>query len=524
MISNFSYDVLMTQINQPTNQYAPGSGNVYLFFFLIVAFHIIDVMTDFKWGVRIPIYFVLIPLLIWLLGIYKDYDLRQLAFLFLATFLEFYLTKITPAFAVGIAVTFFPISIIYFIFTIGGRGWYWFVRVPVIILILFLVMPPLISSLSEQNQIDQMGYKQSTADVFKYMTEKFNSGIGSFWTGTKKVAAETKTGVTSTFKNSTGQQYYQGEVEKNANQKIGVYLENIKEADPFNYENQEILIWATVKARAYEGSANENNDITIKPSCVSDRFDEALKRNGTIKQKPFTVSTYDEQDLDCIFPVIAPTTGNGKAKSLTMGEHTITFNAQFNFTTKAYKKAYFTDYELLRSLNRENIDVFQQYNLEKNPKAVYTNGPIEIGMETQDIITLRQDDSRSPTIGFSLRNRQTGDLKRINKISLSLPAGLEIATITDPSSTSQPKLDCNKNFILDTTLTTNELNVYSLSNEEYKNNNKEDLQSFRCTLKVENKELLMDQSPVVTRYFQINANYEYELHGSRTITVKPALK
>jgi len=516
----------MAESNTTTNSNnsgISGSGNIYIFFFIILIFHIIDVMTDFKWGVRIPLYFVAIPLLIWMLGIWKEYNIRQLAFLFLATFAEFYLTKITPNFAVGIAVTFFPISILYFIFTIGGRGWYWLVRVPIIILILFLVMPPLISSLSEQSQIDQMGYKQSTADVFKYMTSKFSSGIGSFWTGTKKLGTETKAGLTSTFKNSTGQQYYQGEVEKNANQKIGVYLENIKEADPFNYENQEILLWATVKARAYEGSANENNDLIIKPSCVADRFDESLKKNGIIKQKQFKVSSYDEQDLDCTFPVIAPLNGKGKPKSLAQGEHTITFNAQFDFTTKAYKKAYFTDYNLLKSLNRENIDIFTQYNLEKNPKAVYTNGPIEIGMETQDVITIGQDTSRSPTIGFSLRNKQTGDLKRINKISLSLPAGLEIATITDPAS-STSKLDCNKKFEADSGLTTKDLNVYSLSNEEYKNNNGLELQSFRCTLNIIDKELLMDASPVVTRYIQINANYEYELHGSRTITVKPALQ
>ena len=46
--------------------------------------------------------------------------------------------------------------------------------------------------------------------------------------------------------------YYEGEVEENENEPLGVYLENIEKAETEFYEDEPVSIWVTLKARTLE--------------------------------------------------------------------------------------------------------------------------------------------------------------------------------------------------------------------------------------------------------------------------------
>ncbi len=343
-------------------------------------------------------------------------------------------------------------------------------------------------------------------EVIGKLTEVTSKMVVGLFKGVANVPSQASKALNDSYSKSTGQQYY-GEVERNAkDEKVGVFIEDVKEANPENRQSEDIVLWATIKAKVYDGSAAENNMIEIVPSCVADRHEAGKNKTGKIRPAgPFRIFSYDEQDVDCTFE--AESDGKGKRVSLTPGGHTITFSAKFNFVTKAYRKAYFADYDLLRSLNKENIDIFTQYNLERNPKGIYTNGPVEIGIETQDIMGVKDDDeARRPSIGFSLKNKVLGELKKINEIKLFVPEGLKVDYCTPFNFEEQGTFDGHT--------------IYSLKDKGYENNRNAELQSFRCVFKVTGKDTLMDKGPISTRYFKVEARYDYVLHRSKEITVK----
>lgn len=347
------------------------------------------------------------------------------------------------------------------------------------------------------------------------------TNVAKVFVAAGKAPAAIKTSVTQTYNKSTGQEYYKSEVEQNTQDtKIGVYLENMKAADPINYEDQKITFWVTVKAKAYNGASNENDIIPIDTLCTSDRT-ETSAREGTTNPTHFNVYSYDEQDVDCTFDVKDdPLNPKKAAYSLMPGDHTVSFAAKFNFTTKAYLKSYFADYTLLRSLNKENIDVFKQYNLEANPKAVYTNGPVDIGIETQSVIPVNTDSApeenpRKNSVAFSLKNRQTGQLKKIYDLKLYVPKGI---TIIEESGCSKPakKLAEDDGYS----------NIYSFPEIEYKTAVSADTpQSIMCYFDIDSdKTALLGNDPITTKYFKVEAKYVYELRRSTAVAVKPKMK
>jgi hypothetical protein len=110
-----------------------------------------------------------------------------------------------------------------------------------------------------------------TGDVLSKLGESIGKLATDIYAGVSRTPAAIKKAASDSFNKSTGQEYYKGEVEKNAKDNIGVYIDNMKEGDPYYYDDQDIVMWATLKAKTYEGSANENNEIVVKPSCAADR-------------------------------------------------------------------------------------------------------------------------------------------------------------------------------------------------------------------------------------------------------------
>jgi hypothetical protein len=305
---------------------------------------------------------------------------------------------------------------------------------------------------------------------------------------------------------ATGMEYYTGQVEQNAKEKIGVYIEKVKEADPRNYEDQPITLWATIVAKVYDGGPNEENVLKITPSCTSDKGKKNEVPGDVQPPGTFSVYSYEQQDIDCIF-------NPKEGKSLSYGDHTITINARFNFKTKSYKKVNFVDYELFKSMARENIDIYKQYNLDKNMLAIYTNGPIEVAIEPQDIIPVKDpgaDAQSRVSVSFIFKNRWEGELKKINKVRLYVPTGLA-------------KEYCNKNFTavgLEADST-----VFELDNvQTYEDSISDVFQAFRCSFNVDDKSTLLGQSPVSSRYIRVETEYEYELRKAKTINVRRSVQ
>ncbi|MFH0868537.1 MAG: hypothetical protein V1831_04455 [Candidatus Woesearchaeota archaeon] len=316
-----------------------------------------------------------------------------------------------------------------------------------------------------------------------------------------------------------------GKVEENEYEPLGVYLENVQAADLKYDETDDVVIWGTVKARTLD------KEIPITVGCYVKDKEGKEKEMERIKEyidppEKFTVFTFEEQDFSCTFPSAK------EGDFLKTGTNTITTYADFNFPTLAYLKTYFMDDERRKAMLREEIDIFDEFDIQdKTPVAVYTNGPIEIGMETTPLIGVSDKESpRYPTLSISLQNRPgwEGELKEITKFILLLP---KYVALVDPQN------DCNKEFKNDESACKNELcegpegeeckelcdsfEGYSLIITKQNENDQIDFEEttfFRCKLKTTSA--ILENTPITTKFFRVRAEYNYRVKKPITVNIE----
>ena len=213
-----------------------------------------------------------------------------------------------------------------------------------------------------------------------------------------------------------------GKVEKNQYEPLGVYLDNVKSADPKYYENEDVVIWGTVRARTLD------DPINVRLGCY---VKDGTKKTETKDVDPptaFPVFKLEEQDFACTFK-------KDFSNILKSGSNTITAFADFNFETLAFLKIYFIDRERLRAMTRENLDPFTEFGIkDKKPITIYTNGPAAIGMETTSpLIGVGESYITFPRLSMSIQNNQgwQGRIKKFEEVILLLPKGVGL---TDPQN------------------------------------------------------------------------------------------
>jgi len=235
---------------------------------------------------------------------------------------------------------------------------------------------------------------------------------------------------------------YQGVVEKNRYEQLGVYIDNVRTADPKFYSTEEVTVWGTVKAK----TLSEPSKVTFSCDRWYKEGDQNVKyqAKSVIPSKPFTIYNLEENDFECVF------------EPLEGGTHTITMSSLYNFETDSYHKSYFIDRDRYRSMLRERIDPFKQAGIEDtSPVTVSTNGPVEVDMNVQNLIgVVKQsstpseagqsiDTSEDATthltiLGMQLKNRGSvdegnnvvgtyeGKIKNIKEFVVLLPKGVTI--------------------------------------------------------------------------------------------------
>lgn len=225
--------------------------------------------------------------------------------------------------------------------------------------------------------------------------------------------------------------YYQGKVEKNRFEPLGVYLENIKAADPEFDRSEAAVILGTLKVKTLE------DGITVNLDCYKGRKDDKEKIG---KVTPATETVYDLEELpiDCTFDPY----------TLEQGPQSITIRARYNFETQAYLKTYFIDKERLRTFQRRNIDVLDQFEItEKQPLAVFTNGPARIGMGLGKQ-PVGIDIQTKPQLGITIENQPTwqGKIKRLTDVVVQLPEGLALEHCPGYPFAERDRNECVNDF------------------------------------------------------------------------------
>ena len=299
---------------------------------------------------------------------------------------------------------------------------------------------------------------------------------------------------------------YTGKVDEAAGKQLGVFVDNFKPSEALFYHNTPVTVFGTLRAETLEAP------IDIKVDCIADK---ELEKDKIFPRDTFQVLTFEEQDIDCVF-------NPGK---LSAGTHSIAMNVDFSFTTRSYIRSYFMDQERLREYKRKNIDPLQGI-AEKTPVAVFSQGPVAIGMDLGSVPIGIKSGEPGPTWGITLQNAWTGKIKTISGVYLYIPKGLaidqvpgvDVAQITCLDLPSQEEF----NACDDTAL-----NVYTFTPEElgkeiYSKPEGLIVKTLRVYTRIEDTGLLLGATPLSVRNFRTTVLYDYVYSRETKVTIKEA--
>jgi len=291
---------------------------------------------------------------------------------------------------------------------------------------------------------------------------------------------------------------YVGQVEQNKRGPLGVYLGELEGADPEFYTDEPVTVWATLSGQSL---MDNHVDINITCNATNNKYlGEYISKGRVFPSEGFRFRGLLEEYLDCRF----------NKSQLRSSVNTVAFYASFNFDTMSYLKTYLIDRERLREMTREGIEPLADYS-DKDPLAVYTSGPIAIGMGTNTPpIAVSAGSPLQPKLGITIENRWEGRLREIDRMIIQTPLHMTIA-----------RGDCDQTHPFDEVDDDDpEYHTYQLSDvgkkklagiEGYS-------QPIKCRLTVHPD--ILGPTPVTTKYIRVNISYVYEIYDSIDIDVK----
>lgn len=248
---------------------------------------------------------------------------------------------------------------------------------------------------------------------------------------------------------------YSAQVEKNQFEPLGVFLDKVRAAQPKFYPDEPVTIWSSIKSRTLSDPVvvrfncfrygKDNSRIGIRDDKIGS---VNLNEGKLIPDRPFTVFTLEEKDVECTF----------NKDKFQPGTNPVTISAQYNFVTSAYQEVRFIDRARYQAMIKENLDSLKEFGItDKNPKTIYTNGPVEIKEIIQNPIPVDLESQVLPNLGVTLTNRDKimdkqgktvgqwqGKILNIEELAIVVPKGIKIegAGCNPVPFTDYKKEDC----------------------------------------------------------------------------------
>lgn len=312
-----------------------------------------------------------------------------------------------------------------------------------------------VTGLADYGNVQFQARAEAAEGPTQSIIDKLTDELKSFITGLGQ-------GVTGRIDLATGG-LYSAQVEKNQFEPLGVFLDKVRASQPRFYPDEPVTIWSSVKSRTL------SDPVSVKFNCF--RYGKDNKRigikdeNGVVQKSegdvippnPFTVFTLEEKDVECTFKQ-AP--GDSKFQA---GTNPVTLSAQYNFVTSAYQEVRFIDRKRHQAMIKENLDPLKEFGItDKNPKTVYTNGPVEVKMVIQNPVTVDLTSQVLPNLAIILENRDKitdkqnkvlgqwkGKILNIEELAIVVPKGITIAGAgCNPIQfTNYKKDDCLKSCV-----------------------------------------------------------------------------
>jgi hypothetical protein len=285
---------------------------------------------------------------------------------------------------------------------------------------------------------------------------------------------------------------------------IGVQVMKLAASSPKYHENDQVTVYAQIKAETLEAPVTT----TVECTATSDPV------KGTVfPTNEFTIETYDTYDIDCIFP-------KGELKA---GIHVITLKTGFNFETMSYIETFFMEEGALREKQRKQENPLLGY---PKPEATSSKGPVNINIRTP-AAPLPAAVDKKMTISTILHNAGAGQIKQISEVYIFIPKGLTLATEIDSrgiyNEISCEDLPSEESKLCDSrTTTVYEVAPAELNNEMYKNIRS--AREFRMYLEISDYDKILGEAPIKPGSFYATAKYDYEIEQTIQIQVEKELQ
>lgn len=305
-----------------------------------------------------------------------------------------------------------------------------------------------------------------------------------------------------------GEGYFEGEVQEAAERPLGVFIDEFKSISPTYVEDEPILLYSQLRAETLT-----DEPITVKIDCSLDGKEGQIIPSA---KKELTVDRFALENIDCKF--------EGSKQKFPAGNYRAKLSAGFDFTTNAFIKAYFMDQEKLREFKAQSeskgvgerfglVDpIAQQFGFETKPTAIYTAGPIMIGMSLGDMpLGIHEDLGDGPTLGLTIENKWNGNIKELKTMTVISPGEIQLGTIYPKGTKAKACEGCEKGSKECTC-------IYNLSKAYTEGQN---VLTFRIHTKILDKESLLGTAPVSFKNFKVSLDYEYSLEDEIGVTIRP---
>ena len=405
---------------------------------------------------------------------------------------------------IGFQFSLFVVIIIILISILSGK---WIKKHPLlgfilflilIVLILFIVATTLLTSIGILSESQYRGFSAAVSESW-FGLRNFNFNPFGQWRDFQDRQVAIATG-----------EHFTGQVEESKDDKdLGLQLERLESFSTELKEGQEAIFWVTLK-----GKTLGDTPIQGIIGCNASDGDE----NRLTGLRDYNIYSYEMNEYECRFSSLP----GGKSVK-------ISFWTQYSFKTLGYKKAYFIDQERLRTLRSLNLDPLREAGItDRNPRSIYTQGPISIGIGTSDFLPIPVSNvgDRIFILGITLETRPMwkGEISRINDLEVQIHNSLGLNL-----------QDCDHNFEMisdsncvqrcqgneECIMQCNEYSFYRLSDNELMNiENIKNFRTFRCPVILNSKNDLLGNNPISTKYVRVIADYDFKTYIDRIFHIR----
>ncbi len=306
-----------------------------------------------------------------------------------------------------------------------------------------------------------------------------------------------KKGGERVFEGTLGEGYFEGEVQEAAGKNLGVFIDEFRSISPTYREGEPILLFSQIRAETIT-----DEPINIITECSLDG------KKGTITPPHaanFLVETSAIENINCDF--------EGDATKFSAGNYKAKLSIGFDFTTNAFVKAYFMDQQKLREFRSQNLDPAEEFGFETNPTAVYTAGPIMIGMNLGRMpLGVQEEIGSGPNLLLTLENMWNGKIKKLKNIIITSPVGIKLDKAYPGGVMPEKCTGCEKG------------SQECICTYDLEKSTKDSLGKNIITLSFHTEIIdpaaLIGTAPASFKTFKVSMDYDYVIEEQMGITIK----